>query len=621
MSYAQVGINTTTPNPSSALHIASTDRGLLIPRLTQAQRLVIPDPAPGLLVYQVDSTEGFWYYDGSNWIHLSPDDGIGEFQSFSGVVRNTTDVLNDSFVFGDTDLEGFGSKFFFDKMNSAFRAGEVSGFEWDSVGYGSVALGLNNLAIGDGSVSIGVGGIATGPQAIVLGNGEATNSGSISIGFDGSATGFESIVLGNGVASGTGSFAGPNGNATGLDATAFHGIADAGALSFYGIAEGASSAVFMGGYTLGINSIAFMSGASALGDYSLAIGLNSVADDEGSIAFGRLAEANAVNAVSLGAFGVADGIDSIVLGAGLASGDQALAIGPSSIASGIESVAIMGGSAEGTNSLAVDGTAEGQNSVAFMGGFTDPFSQYTFAFGPSVLASGFNSAAFGFNSSATGDYSFAFGNNVNAESYGEIVLGYDSASYPGLLDKNFPFATDPLFILANNSSFNAMTVLKNGNVGLSRFPITNTLEVEGDASKTTPGPFVAHSDKRLKTNIQTLSKESALEKLLQMRGVTYEWNDEKTGSKRPEGIQYGFIAQDLMEVFPENVKKDNLGYYQTAYSTYDALYVQSIKALNEKVEQLAEENKMLKAQIKKIHDALKKEGFLDDADSTDSKGK
>lgn len=52
--HAQVGINTTTPDASAALDIVSTNKGVLIPRVTTAQRLAIATPAPGLLVYDTD---------------------------------------------------------------------------------------------------------------------------------------------------------------------------------------------------------------------------------------------------------------------------------------------------------------------------------------------------------------------------------------------------------------------------------------------------------------------------------------------------------------------------------------------------------------------------------------
>ena len=56
LSYAQVGINTETPDASAALDINSTNAGLLIPRLTQNQRDAVSNPATGLLIYQTDNS-------------------------------------------------------------------------------------------------------------------------------------------------------------------------------------------------------------------------------------------------------------------------------------------------------------------------------------------------------------------------------------------------------------------------------------------------------------------------------------------------------------------------------------------------------------------------------------
>lgn len=53
-----------TGNNSAALDIKSTTKGLLIPRVTQAQRTSISSPAQGLLVFQTDGTPGFYYYNG-----------------------------------------------------------------------------------------------------------------------------------------------------------------------------------------------------------------------------------------------------------------------------------------------------------------------------------------------------------------------------------------------------------------------------------------------------------------------------------------------------------------------------------------------------------------------------
>lgn len=69
--HAQVGIGTTTPAASSQLEISSTTTGILIPRMTQAQRTAIATPATGLLIYQTDATTGFWYYNGTIWTNFA----------------------------------------------------------------------------------------------------------------------------------------------------------------------------------------------------------------------------------------------------------------------------------------------------------------------------------------------------------------------------------------------------------------------------------------------------------------------------------------------------------------------------------------------------------------------
>jgi hypothetical protein len=59
---AQTGIGTTTPNAAAKLEIASTDKGLLIPRMTKAQReaITLSAAANGLMVYQTDDLVGFY---------------------------------------------------------------------------------------------------------------------------------------------------------------------------------------------------------------------------------------------------------------------------------------------------------------------------------------------------------------------------------------------------------------------------------------------------------------------------------------------------------------------------------------------------------------------------------
>ncbi len=80
-----VGIGTNTPDPSALLHLESTSKGLLIPRMTQAQRNAISSPATGLIIYQTDNNPGFYYYNGASWIPLlTGTSGSGLFWSLTG---------------------------------------------------------------------------------------------------------------------------------------------------------------------------------------------------------------------------------------------------------------------------------------------------------------------------------------------------------------------------------------------------------------------------------------------------------------------------------------------------------------------------------------------------------
>lgn len=62
LGYSQIGIGTTSPNATSALHIESTTQGFLTPRMTTAQRTAITTPANGLMVFDT-TLSSFYFYD------------------------------------------------------------------------------------------------------------------------------------------------------------------------------------------------------------------------------------------------------------------------------------------------------------------------------------------------------------------------------------------------------------------------------------------------------------------------------------------------------------------------------------------------------------------------------
>lgn len=69
-----IGINDdgSTPNASAILDIKATNKGLLIPRLSDAQMNAVASPANGLLIFN-SSHNSFWFRQGGVWVELLSD--------------------------------------------------------------------------------------------------------------------------------------------------------------------------------------------------------------------------------------------------------------------------------------------------------------------------------------------------------------------------------------------------------------------------------------------------------------------------------------------------------------------------------------------------------------------
>ena len=98
---------------------------------------------------------------------------------------------------------------------------------------------------------------------------------------------------------------------------------------------------------------------------------------------------------------------------------------------------------------------------------------------------------------------------------------------------------------------NALT----GKLGVKRTAVNNTLEVEGNASKTTASNWLANSDRRIKTDIATIS--NGLQKINQVRLVDFRYTDDylKTHPSIEDRKYLNVIAQEFVKVFPEHVKE------------------------------------------------------------------
>ena len=71
-SFSQVAINVSgnPPDNSAMLDVSSNSKGMLIPRMLETERTSIGSPAQGLMVYQTNNSEGFYYYNGSVWLFI-----------------------------------------------------------------------------------------------------------------------------------------------------------------------------------------------------------------------------------------------------------------------------------------------------------------------------------------------------------------------------------------------------------------------------------------------------------------------------------------------------------------------------------------------------------------------
>ena len=132
----------------------------------------------------------------------------------------------------------------------------------------------------------------------------------------------------------------------------------------------------------------------------------------------------------------------------------------------------------------------------------------------------------------------------------------------------------------------------NGNK--DHIPSNYKFYVNGNAGGTSA--WAQASDLRLKTAITSLP--NALAKVMQLRGVNYQWK------AQPEtGTQLGFIAQEVEEVIPEVVKHDG-DTYSMQYAPINALLVEAVKEQQNEIEQLRKHNDTQDQKISELESLL-----------------
>jgi len=92
---------------------------------------------------------------------------------------------------------------------------------------------------------------------------------------------------------------------------------------------------------------------------------------------------------------------------------------------------------------------------------------------------------------------------------------------------------------------------------------------------TATGNITAFSDARLKDNVETI--EGALDKVSQMRGVTYNYKSDLNDGQRGTGV----IAQEMQQVMPEVVEEGE--YLSVAYGNIVGVLIEAVKELKEEL--------------------------------------
>jgi hypothetical protein len=134
-----------------------------------------------------------------------------------------------------------------------------------------------------------------------------------------------------------------------------------------------------------------------------------------------------------------------------------------------------------------------------------------------------------------------------------------------------------------------MVITSNGYVGIGMPNPGYPLDVAGTIRANNVSP----SDIRFKENIVPV--DSALEKVLNIQGVSFNWKREEFRDKHfPEGRHYGVIAQEIEKVLPEVVNTSSQGDKAVAYTEIIPVLIEAIKEQQKEIDELKKQLSHLK---------------------------
>jgi hypothetical protein len=144
-----------------------------------------------------------------------------------------------------------------------------------------------------------------------------------------------------------------------------------------------------------------------------------------------------------------------------------------------------------------------------------------------------------------------------------------------------------------------------GGIGIGKVPTQTGICLDVNGKVYSYGIELT-SDERLKTDIKPLTdkldnlyllngksyKKQSVEDEIVLPDITDEKGNilkkyEKSTNKQPQKItEFGFLAQELKEIYPELVSQDTLGYYYVNYIGLIPVLVESVKSLKAEIDAL-----------------------------------
>jgi hypothetical protein len=138
-----------------------------------------------------------------------------------------------------------------------------------------------------------------------------------------------------------------------------------------------------------------------------------------------------------------------------------------------------------------------------------------------------------------------------------------------------------------------MVIDSAGNVSIATSAPTDTLSVNGTASKPGGGSWSVFSDERLKTIKGGFN--SGLKAVMQLQPLRYEYRRNNALSLKSNEEHIGFGAQAVQKIIPEAVTRNENGYLQVNNDPILWTMLNAIKEQQKEIEQLKGQIRQLRA--------------------------